>query len=106
MKRVMLTICLVLILLVSGCVSSQSTAMFRGQRIVIGQSNDAVEEHLGPPDWAAMNYNMEMTKHFTGYTYGPRTVEWGYRDSPKSLVLWFEHGTLYVIWLIETNLLK
>ena len=106
MKSVILIISLMLFLLVSGCVSSQSTAMFRGQRIVIGQSNDAVEERLGSPDWAAMNYRMEMAKHFTGYAYGPYTVEWGYRDNPKSLVLWFEHGTLYVIWLIETNRLK
>jgi len=93
-------------LVLSGCMPGQTVANFRGKRIVVGQSNDSVQEQLGTPDWAAMNYRMVMAGHFTGWTYSSKTIEWVYWDNPKSLVLWFEHGTIYVIWHVETKKIR
>lgn len=105
MKKVVCIVCIVLFVL-SGCMQSQTVAVFRGKRIVVGQSNDSVEKQMGSPDWVAMNFRMQMARHWTGWTYSPQTIEWGYRDSFKSLVLWFEHGTVYVIWLVENSKLQ
>jgi len=84
----------------------QTVAQFRGKRIVVGQSNDSVEKQLGPPDWVATGYRMKMAQHFTGYTAGTQTIEWGYRDSPTSLVLWLDYGMVRAMWKVETSKLR
>jgi len=104
MKKLLVSIVIAgMLISVGGCMPSQSSANFRGQRITIGQSNDSVENKLGSPDWAAMNYSMKMASKFTGLIWGPRTIEWGYSDRPKSLVLWHEYGSILAIWLVDTN---
>ena len=86
--------------------ASQTTAVFRGKRIVVGQSNDSVEKQLGLPDWVATPWGMKMEMFLTGITPGTQTIEWGYWGSSKTLVLWLDYGMVRALWMVETSKLK
>jgi len=105
MKKKMCMVCIMLFV-ASGCMPAQTVANFRGKRIVVGQSNDSVEKQLGQPDWVATGYRMKMAQHFTGYSPGTQTIEWGYRDEMLSLVLWLDYGMVRALWHMETSKLK
>lgn len=109
MKRLLLPICLLLFIL-NGCSSAQATATFRNQHIVVGQSNDSIERLLGQPDWA-VSYrihpgSLKVRKIDPWISPGIFTIEWGYWDNPKSLLLWLEGDAVQAIWLVETSRIK
>lgn len=109
MREIICTICLLLILL-SGCSSVQTTATFRGQHIVVGQSSDSIENLLGQPDWACSAriapFSLKVKKIDPWVNYGPYTIEWGYWGDPDSLLLWLEGNAVQAIWLVKSSRLK
>lgn len=97
------------ICLLAGCSSAVSMADFRGQRIMVGQSVDSVESHLGQPDWALnrqINIQLVANRIDWGVAPGHYTIEWGYCDDPKSLILWIEGNNVRAIWLSDRDKLQ
>ena len=91
--------------LVSGCSTSLTQAEFRGQKVFVGQSTDAVEKSIGSPDYVSNNrYSMLAAPGIDPWVYpGTLTIEWVYIDRGKSLIVWFDFGHVRVLWLVETT---
>jgi hypothetical protein len=96
-----------ILIFVSGCSSAQTITTFRGKTIFAGQSNDSVEKALGQPDWALnaqiRKYDFKANKIDFGIYPGSITIEWGYWDQPKTLIIWLEGNSVRAIWLADTS---
>jgi hypothetical protein len=127
MKKLIVTIVLVLVELLAGCESNALLSTnFEGHVIRAGQSSSLVKDLLGPPDLVySMRPDMMTSFSYTTEFYqrsqafhinfwgsgvavpsGIQTVEWTYRGQPNSLILWFNYDQVTQMWVTKTSNLK
>lgn len=104
-KNLLLTFCLIVFL--TGCQPPpQSSVVFHGKHVVIGQTSESVEKLLGPPHEANKRPYLKAYKVGSMISPGFYTTEWIYWSQPKSLCLWLDNNVVQAIWHENTEWLK